>query len=241
MFVLPVLFKDEYLFLCKDTIDCFHAAGTKSVRYVNQRRKSWWEGKSGNQSKKQLSPEKIVSFHCPLARKCDLQEGRAWDYDSLTWSRQGCSRPLFECLQEAPQRWIPPEAEYSMEIIWLSEEANQKLSLENSTSLKKMEMTLSIACWGKEQIQTFWLETLSSKTSLQKASEKASRASCCHSLVSWWQEGRVPVGASAAAGHEVGCWHLHLMPSGQGAPFRSAAAGWAAVTGTAPAGGDGEG
>ena len=24
MFVLPVLFKDEYLFLCKDTIDCFH-------------------------------------------------------------------------------------------------------------------------------------------------------------------------------------------------------------------------
>jgi hypothetical protein len=33
-----------------------------------------------------------------------------------------------------------------MEIIWLSEEANQKLSLENSTSLKKMEMTLSIAC-----------------------------------------------------------------------------------------------
>ena len=216
-------------------------AGTKSVRYVNQRRKSWWEGKSGNQSKKQLSPEKIVSFHCPLARKCDLQEGRAWDYDSLTWSRQGCSRPLFECLQEAPQRWIPPEAEYSMEIIWLSEEANQKLSLENSTSLKKMEMTLSIACWGKEQIQTFWLETLSSKTSLQKASEKASRASCCHSLVSWWQEGRVPVGASAAAGHEVGCWHLHLMPSGQGAPFRSAAAGWAAVTGTAPAGGDGEG
>ena len=24
MFVLPVLFKDEYLFLCEDTIDCFH-------------------------------------------------------------------------------------------------------------------------------------------------------------------------------------------------------------------------
>lgn len=51
--------------------------------------------------------------------------------------------------------------------------------------------------------------------------------------------GRVPVGASAAAGHGAGCWHLHLMPSGQGAPFRSAAAGWAAVTGTAPAGGEG--
>lgn len=40
--------------------------------------------------------------------------------------------------------------------------------------------------------------------------------------------------ASAAAGHAVGCWRLHLMPSGQGGPFRSAAAGWAAVTGTAP-------
>ena len=24
MFALPVLFKDEYLFLCKDTIDRFH-------------------------------------------------------------------------------------------------------------------------------------------------------------------------------------------------------------------------
>lgn len=47
------------------------------------------------------------------------------------------------------------------------------------------------------------------------------------------------MGASAAAGHGVGCWHLHLMPSGQGAPFRSAAAGSAAVTGTAPAGGKG--
>lgn len=49
------------------------------------------------------------------------------------------------------------------------------------------------------------------------------------------------MGASAAAGHGAGCWHLHLMPSGQGAPFHSAAAGWAAVTGTAPAGGEGEG
>lgn len=33
-----------------------------------------------------------------------------------------------------------------MEIIQLSEEANQKVSLENSTSLKKVEMTLSMAC-----------------------------------------------------------------------------------------------
>lgn len=128
----------------------------------------------------------------------------------------------------------PPEAGCSVEIIWLSEEVNQKLTLENSTSLKKMGMTLSIIHWGKEEIQTFRLETLGSTTSVPKASEKASWASCCNSLVSWWQEGRVPVAASAAAGHAVGCWRLHLMPSGQGGPFRSAAAGWAAVTGTAP-------
>lgn len=38
----------------------------------------------------------------------------------------------------------PPEAGCSVEIIWLSEEVNQKLTLENSTSLKKMGMTLSI-------------------------------------------------------------------------------------------------
>lgn len=33
-----------------------------------------------------------------------------------------------------------------MQIIWLSEEANQKVSLENSIGLKKVEMTVSIAC-----------------------------------------------------------------------------------------------
>lgn len=42
------------------------------------------------------------------------------------------------------------------------------------------------------------------------------------------------MGASAAAGHVVGCWLLHPMPSGRGGPFHSAAVGWEAVRGTAP-------
>lgn len=43
------------------------------------------------------------------------------------------------------------------------------------------------------------------------------------------------MGALAAAGHAVGCWLLHLMLSGQGAPFHSAAVVWAVVIETAPA------
>lgn len=43
------------------------------------------------------------------------------------------------------------------------------------------------------------------------------------------------MGASAAAGHAVGCWLLHLMPSGQGGPFHSTVVAWAAVGETAPA------
>lgn len=42
------------------------------------------------------------------------------------------------------------------------------------------------------------------------------------------------MGASAAAGHVAGCWHHHPMPSFQGGPFHSAAAGWAAGAATAP-------
>lgn len=44
------------------------------------------------------------------------------------------------------------------------------------------------------------------------------------------------MGASAAAGHVVECWLLHLKPFGQGDPFHLAAGGEAAVTGTAPVG-----